>query len=193
MEYMHFARIALPLAIAVTFLSCMIYVVAQQSLRQSFDDTQIRTAEDTAALILAGAQPATVIPVQSVDIENSITPWVAIYSASGTVVASNGRYRDALPQPPAGVFTEIERPIASTSPVEEKRTWQPTEGVREGLVIVTAGENYVVAGRNLRELEDRIWNIALLITLGWFLTLATTLLAAWLAPRAEDFITYGRD
>lgn len=93
MYEMTYPRIALPLAIAVTLLSCMIYLVAQQSLRQSFDDTQIRAAEDAAALIRAGAKPAMIVPTQPVDIENSITSWIAVYSATGTVVASNGRYR----------------------------------------------------------------------------------------------------
>ncbi len=174
-------------------MSVLIYAVAQQDYRQTFDDPQVRVAEDTAARLRAGEKVTVIVPKDTVDISNSIAPWFAIYSATGTPLAASGLLGKALPQPPVTIFTDLTAQDASSTAAQTRITWQPAEGIRQAIVVVAAGDRFVVAGRNMREVEERIWHMELLVVLGWLVTLGSTLIAVWLGSRAEDFITYVRN
>jgi len=95
-------------------------------------------------------------------------------------VRLNGR----VPVPPPGVF-------AATRNVPEQRlTWQPTPGVRSAIVIRHYGGSspgFVLAGRSLREVEQRIARLIGIVTIMWAGALAFLLvyfgIAAGLAPR----------
>src|SRR5438270_7168527 len=57
----------LPVALAITVLSGLVYVAVQQDLRQGANDPQIQMAEDAAVQLEAGQQPAAVVGAGKVD------------------------------------------------------------------------------------------------------------------------------
>ena len=126
------------------FVCGLVYATVQQNYRQSLNDPQIQIAEDTAAALAGGSTPEEVVPAPGeVDIANSLAPWVAVYSATGTPLVSSGEENGDMPLPPKGVFdtstwhtyAEDGLPL-STPPNEDRVTWQSGAGVRQALVIV---------------------------------------------------------
>ena len=74
------------------------------------------------------------------------------------------------PELPAGV-------LDSTKQAGENRvTWQPTANVRIAAVIVPYKDGFVLAGRNLREVEVREAQVSLYAGLTWVLALVATLI-----------------
>ena len=61
-------------------------------------------AEDAAAQIVAGTSPSLAVPTGTVDIGNSLAPWVAVYNGYGGIIASNGTLSGSAPSLPQGVF-----------------------------------------------------------------------------------------
>jgi hypothetical protein len=183
----------IPLGIAITLLSGLIYVTVQQNYRQSLDDPQIQMAEDAANEIEAGVAPgAAAAGVQAIDIRNSLAPWIAVFDASGKMLVSSGSLEDKAIQLPAGVFdmdswhTYAEDGIRVPVPHNEDRfTWQPRPDVRQAVVLIAVPEDnsyvYVAAGRNMREVEDREAALTTMVGLGWLATLIATLCAQFIA------------
>lgn len=188
-------RVWAPLALAITLLSGLLYVVEQQHLRTSANDPQIYLAEDAAVRLKAGVKPVTFATKDPTDIGTSLAPWLAIYDATGTPIVSTGLLHETMPQVPRGVFVDLHSDAdayPAPSGKEHRLTWQPETDVRQAIVIVEAGEYTVVAGRSLREVEERVWQMESMIGIGWVITLLVTLLAVWLGSYAQDFITFSR-
>lgn len=143
----------LPLAVLVFTLSGLTYVAAQQVLRQGANDPQIQLAEDVASNIANGQNPTAVFSGPGkLNIASSLAPFVIIYDAAGKPLAGNGQLGGTMPTPPAGVFR------AALRLGESQVTWQPQRGVRIASVIKPYGgaqRGFVLAGRNLREVEAR--------------------------------------
>jgi hypothetical protein len=87
--------------------------------------------------------------------------------------------------PPAGVLE------AANTSGENRVTWQPNAKTRIAAVVVPvdAGGMYVVAGRSLTVVEERIDQLSQLAGLGWLATMALTLLAAVVAAWLEDRVS----
>jgi len=167
----------LPIAAAITALSGLFYVVAQQIYRQSANDPQIQLAEDTAAQLEAGAQPQALVGSNKVDIARSLAPFLIIYDDTGNPIASSAQLNGQTPSLPSGVFTDVRKSG------DDRITWQPQEGVRSATIITHfAGPHpgFVLAGRSLTEVEKRVDQLAPLVGLGWLSTLAGTLVACLL-------------
>ena len=168
-------RAWLPFALLVSACAGLIYVAVQQDLRQGADDPQIQIAEDAARAIEAGASADTIVPKQTVDAGVSLAPWVAVYDASGTLVASSGKLDGAALPIPQGFFNERtwEANKIHPSPAgdETRVTWEPETGVRHAVVIihmiVGPKGGYVVAGRSLRDVETREDMLTLETELWW--------------------------
>lgn len=157
----------LPLAIASTALSLMLYGGLQQSYRSSLDDPQQQIAEDTARVVAAGVDPKVLAPQNAAaEISASLATWMAFYDASLAPQATTGLLHGSIPTLPAGVFeTAHERGRYAF-------TWQPEPGVRQAVVIVPAGEKgFAVSGRNMRAVEGRIGEMQLMIMIGWAATM----------------------
>lgn len=168
----------LPIAAAITALSGLIYVVAQQTYRQSANDPQIQLAEDAAAQLEAGAQPQTLVSSNKVDMARSLAPFLIIYDDTGTPLASSVQLNGQTPYLPSGVFTD------ARNSGEDRLTWQPQEGVRSATIITHfAGPHpgFALSGRSLTEAEKRVDLLAPLVGLGWLATLAGSLLISILA------------
>ncbi|MEP6776035.1 MAG: hypothetical protein ABJA50_10615, partial [Chloroflexota bacterium] len=154
----------LPIAAAITALSGLVYVVAQQTYRQSANDPQIQLAEDAAAQLEAGAQPQALAGSNKVDIAHSLAPFLIIYDDTGSPIASSAQLNGQTPPLPLGVFTDARKSG------EDRITWQPQEGVRSATIITHfAGPHpgFVLSGRSLAETEHRIDQITPLVALAW--------------------------
>ncbi len=159
----------LPIAVVSSLLCGLFYVVTQQSYRQSANDPQIQMAEDTATLLGAGKPfaPSTHL----VDMATSLAPFIMVFDTKGNLEASEAVMDANLPNPPTGVFTFTQ------SHEENRVTWQPRPGVRIAAVIVAYKNGFVLAGRNLREVEKREDMLGMQILAGWIVTITASFAA----------------
>ena len=164
----------LPLAAALTGVFAFIYLTVQQDLRMGLNDPQIQMAEDAASALAAGQPVDALIPADApkVDMAKSLAPFLIIYDASGSPLASGALLNGQAPIPPAGVFDYVRQNG------EDRVSWQPAADVRSAAVIVgvNGGQaGFVLAGRSMREVEIRENNLSHLVALGWIACLAVTL------------------
>jgi len=175
-----------------TALLLVAYAIVQQDYRESLNDPQIQMAEDAAARLEAGAVPADIVPhgTPLISVRDSLAPWLAVYDANGQVLESSGELDGAPPRLPAGVFDPaawhalIIGHHLNNSPVGQDRfTWQPEPGVRQAVVLVATGDQkyFVAAGRNMREVEQRIEHEGELVFAGWLATLAALFAGCYVA------------
>jgi hypothetical protein len=168
----------IPLAVVITLMSGLVYVTMQQSQRIGANDPQIQMAEDVASALTAGKPLDSIVPAAQIDIATSLAPYVVVFDASGKTIASSGLLHNQLPTLPSGVFDYVRQRG------EDRITWQPEPGVRSATVVTSYGgaqPGFVLAGRSLREVENREDQFGLLIGLGWLGTLFATLVAVSLS------------
>ena len=166
----------LPFAVGITVVCGLVYVAVQQDLRLSANDPQIQLAEDAAAALEAGAAPASVVPTATVDVAGSLAPVVMVFDAQGALLAGSARLAGSPPALPPGVLTAV------AASGEERLSWQPTAGVRLAAVIVPVSGSsgpaaFVLAARNMREVERRITRVELYAGAAWAAGLVGTALA----------------
>lgn len=180
-----------PLAIAITGVCGLVYVTIQQNYRQSLNDPQIQMAEDAAAALAKGAVPASVVPRgETVDITRSLKPWIAVYDETGKPLESSGILDGVPPRPPLGIFKYMKGDVGDVIdirrvPAGEKRkrenriSWMPRSDVRSALIVawVPEAKQFVVAGRNMREVEDREERMGTTIFFAWTVLLGMTFIA----------------
>jgi hypothetical protein len=141
----------LPLAALAVGLCLLVHVSVQQVLRSGGDDPQVQMAEDAARALEAGAAPEALLP-PPVEVGKSLAPFLIILDDRASVRASSGTLDGKQVLPPAGILDFVR------SHGEERVTWQPGTGVRLATVVVRVAEpapGFVVAGRSLREVEER--------------------------------------
>ena len=162
-----------PYVIVVTILCGLIYVASQQNLRQGANDPQIQMAEDIAQKMEAGIAISDLALPENIDVSKSLAPFLIVFSESGNPIASSAELQGKTPIPPNGVF-------AFTKEYGEDRiTWQPAPDTRIAAVIIYyAGKNsgFVLAGRNLREIERREDRLTLYASLSWITILCALLI-----------------
>ncbi len=173
----------LPLAVLATGLAGTVYAVAQQGLRGGADSPQLQLAEDAARALDAGAAPETVTGPVSVDVANSLAPFVVVFDAQHQALAWSGQLDGARPAPPAGVLDH-----AVATGVPNRVTWQPRPGVRIATVTVAWRGGTVMAGRSLHEVE-RLEDQALLLVVAG---LAATLVGVAAASVVAALLVEGR-
>lgn len=174
----------LPIGVAVTMLIGVSYVFVQQSYRQSGNDPQIAVARDIAASLATGAPADQLVSREQVDPSKSLAPFVIVLDSGGKVVVSSMVLGSSTPLPPAGV-------LASAKASGENRvTWQPRADARIASVVVPVKGGpggYVVAGRSLRLVEERVDQLTQMAGLGWIGTIVLTflfvLLGDWMQER----------
>jgi len=195
-------------AVAVTLVLFVVYAVVQQVYRQGLNDPQIQMAEDAVLSLQQGAAPADIVSLSRaqtgaahttsiVDIAQSLAPWLVVYDANGQVLENTGQLDNAPPKLPSGVFdtsTWLAHPnglFYNQSPIFQTRfTWQPQPGVRQAIVLAQTPDHryFVAAGRNMREVEQRIEHLGEMIFLGWAATLGAMLIlgaAVWVSARQQ--------
>lgn len=161
-----------------TFVAGAGYLISQQVLRMSANDPQIQLAEDAANRVRSGEIPSAVIPERQIDMASSLAPFIIFYDDSGHPVAGSALLDRSIPAMPRGVFDYVR------SHGEDRVTWQPRPGVRIASVVTRTTGGFVVAGRNMREIELRESMVFELAVAIW-LMVNCVLLALWLLmPRA---------
>lgn len=177
MKHSYTIWVALLAAGIFTILCGLVMVTVQQNFRQNANDPQIQMAEDTASKLASGIGIKDLIPegAPSIQVDQSLAPFMIIYDAQGTDIARTGFLNSQTPKLPDGV-------LAASKSREVRVTWQPQAGVRLAAVIVSVNGGtggYVLAARNLREVEVReaklneqvlaAWIFGLLAILAWVL------------------------
>ncbi|MBI5878583.1 MAG: hypothetical protein HZB53_13120 [Chloroflexi bacterium] len=90
-QWKSIARVRFPLMAAIALLSGLSFVIAQQVMRQSANDSQIQMAEDAAQLLGAGTTPAQVDGAGAVEISQSLALYLIVFDSGGKVLASSAR------------------------------------------------------------------------------------------------------
>ena len=164
----------LPLAATVTFLCGVMYLLVQQTYRSNANDPQIQMAEDAAFDLSRGIDPKSLVSNSPVEISRSLKPFIIIYDDHDNGVAADGLLDQKIPMLPTGVLAY------ARDHAEDAVTWQPRSGVRSALVIeyVPKGsfQGFVVAGRSLREVENRESMLIKQIAFGWIVSLGLLLI-----------------
>lgn len=149
----------LPMALVISFSTILIYGGGQQSYRQNADDPQIQIARDTAWWLHAGRPMEQLLPKEPVAIETSLASYLIIFDTTGQALTGTGQLHGQLPTVPYGVLD------VADEEGENRVTWQPEPGVRSAIVVVPyqygATRGYVLAGRSLMMVEDRIGQLGL--------------------------------
>ncbi len=162
----------LPLAAACIGICGLIYVAVQQNYRQSLNDPQIQLTQDMANGLLAGKQASEVVPQDYLfDLHKSLATFMGVYDANGTPIQTTAFINSAPPKPPFGVFQHAKQSG------ENRVTWQLDPSTRIALVVRYVPGNpdyYVLAGRNMREVESRIDNLTAMLGLGLLIILVAT-------------------
>jgi len=159
----------LPYAVVISAFCMLVYSAVQQSYRQNANDPQIQMAEDAADALTAGQSVDALVPMEKVSVAKSLAPFLIVYDANGNEVASSVVLDGQTPGLPDGV-------LDSTQTMRENRvTWQPRAGVRVAAVIVAYKDGYVLAGRNLREVEKREDQTFTFAAITWVLAMVATL------------------
>ncbi len=173
-----------PFAFLATVLALTAYATVQQVYRSSANDPQIQMAEDAAAKLAGGAPLTVVVPGEIVDMTGSLAPYLIVFNEIGAPVAASGRLNGRVPVPPAGVFA-----VARRVP-EQRLTWQPTRDARSAIVVRHYGGSnpgFVLAGRSLREVEQRVARLAASVFMMWAGAIGVLLVyfgaVSWLAAR----------
>ena len=164
-------RVWLPFAVTISAFCLLVYVTVQQTYRQGADDPQIQMANDAVNALIHGQSAEGLVSPAKVSVADSLTPFLIIYDATGKVLASSATLDGQSPLLPAGVLN-------STKSLGENRiSWQPKAGVRIATVIVSFPEGFVLAGRNLREVEQREAQLSAFAGLTWVLAMLGTLVS----------------
>jgi len=103
----------------------------------------------------------------------SLSPFVIAYDDQGRPLASQAQLDGKTPVPPSGVFDFVRQHG------EERVSWQPILGNSHGVRIAAvvqrvngAHPGFVLAGRNMREVEARIDLVQQMAALTWIGMLA---------------------
>ena len=162
---------AVVLAGISTILALALYAIPQQVLRQGANDPQIAMASDLAVYLNQygvndGLRqgPLTLHGSAIVDMANSLSPFLVVYDDEGRALGSTGQLGGQTPAPPKGVFDYVR------SHGEERVSWQPRHDVRIAAVVERVGgaqPGFVLAGRNMREVEARQGHVFNMAGLAW--------------------------
>jgi hypothetical protein len=167
-----------------TVLALALYGIPQSVLRSGANDPQVQLAGDLAAHLQEGVPIAEAMPHASIDLARSLSPFLIAYDKDGRPLASQATLDGATPVLPRGVFDYVGRHG------EDRITWQPRPHLRIAAIVerVDGGQGgYVVAGRSMREVENRIDNVQKMAGLAWLgmlgLILAGTVAFGWYTRR----------
>ena len=161
----------LAIAIIITVLSGLIYATVQQSYRSGANDPQLQLAKDIAFALKNNRSIDQLLPKNTIEISESLAPFVVLYDNNGEPVQSTGMLDGHLPKIPRGVFD------FTKENKEDVLTWQPRKGVRMAMVVESVQSSniaFVAAGRSLKEVERRESNHIKMVLIGWVICLGVT-------------------
>lgn len=162
----------LPIAVVVSVLSGLIYLVGQQNLRLGANDPQIQMAEDLAEGLAAGKKVEDVVEKKEIEISTSLATYIVVFDEEGKILRSQALLDGKEITIPKGI-------LSYTKAFSENRvTWQPRAGVRSAVVVAryNSGKSigFVMVGRSLREVEKREGLLLIQVLIGWGVAMAAT-------------------
>ncbi len=161
-------RIWLPFAVVISAFCLLAYTTVQQALRQGLNDPQIQMAEDTAYALNNGATVDSVMAGSKVEMSRSLAPFIDIYDMNGNSVAGSGLLNGQLPVYPKGALDTAKQNG------DNRVTWQPNADVRIASVVVPYNDGFVMAGRNMHEVEQSESQTELFAGVTWLLAVSVT-------------------
>jgi hypothetical protein len=135
-------------------------------------------AEDMAKGLTDGQNVDVLFPRAQVDIASSLSPYVVVFDETGGALASSGLLYDKMPALPSGVLEYVRQNG------EDRITWQPEPGVRSAIIVTRysgSQSGFVMAGRSLKEVENRVTQLEMLIGIGWLGSCGAALVAVTLS------------
>jgi len=168
MKFKNIFKLWLPFAVVITAFSMLAYASVQQVYRQGANDPQIQMANDAADALNSDSSIDSIVPQEKVSFAKSLAPFYVIYDTEGKPVTGSGVLDGNLPEIPKGVLDNAKQMG------ENRRTWQPNDSVRIASVVVPYKDGFVLAGRNLREVEAREAQVSGFAGTTWILAMIAT-------------------
>lgn len=153
----------------VSVIFATIYGVIQYNIRSAADDPQLQISQDEAQNLTNGMTPQGVVG-NAIPIDKSLSPFTIVYFRDGTVAASSAALEGKVPKLPIGVLK------STTEKKSHRVTWEPKKGVRIATVVTATPTYYVLAGRNIREIERREQTSLFIVVAGWLVAVSVLLL-----------------
>ena len=158
--------------IIVTVIIGLVYVAVQQTYRTAANDPQTEILSALKERMENGVVP---VPPDSgsLDLEKSLSVFVAAYDSTGSALWSTGYLQGNKPHLPLSLFQQ------AGINGEHWVTWQPQRGVRMsiGIMAVNGGPvSYIVAGRSLKLVEQRVSKLLTLIFVCWLICICVILI-----------------
>lgn len=173
----------LPFVYLITVFCLLTFITAQQLLLQNANDPQIQISEDVAAQIEGGQDPKGIAELSKINMAKSLSPFVIVFGADKKVIANESELNGSEVLPPAGTLDGAEKKGSN------RFSWEPEKGTRIAAVITKYKDGYVLAGRNMREIEKRINLIGLLIAAAWFMITVGMLAVVLLKQRLKKALS----
>lgn len=166
-------------ALLLTIISLLIYVSVQQSYRTAANDPQIAIATEINSRLTKGESLQKFFE-DTIDIQNSLLPFITIYDSAKRPVRSSGKLSGEFLKIPSGVFNNINKGVWKSI------TTQPQKDVRLAMVILrTVNDQYITVGRSLLEVEKRETALIKMISIAWIIMQAVLLLQLLLVRNRE--------
>lgn len=167
-------RLWLPFAVSITMLCALMYVAVQQNYRNGLNDPQIQIAEDFATNFKTKDDAAGLDQSGKTDISSSLATFGIAYDKEGKAIGSSAVLNGQTPTLPNGTLAEADKSGQNIF------TWEPQKGVRLAAVVNKAEGGYILIGRNMREGEKRINELAIMVGVGYLATLLATFVSIYL-------------
>jgi hypothetical protein len=145
----------------VTFTSLLVYVATQQVLRLGANEIPAELAAEISINLENSNSPKDAVPGEITDISKSPGTFVMVFDKDKNLIASSAVMGKDKPAYPKGVLDYVDKNS------EDRVTWQPQEGLRFATIAIKAGDNYIVAGRSLKETEKLIRTVGNLVFYAW--------------------------
>ena len=156
----------IPLGIAVTLLCLLMYLSLQQMYRNNLNDPQIQVSQEVKEALDAGTAPKDLIsPGSQINIEDSLSTFLIVYGKDKKPIAATGRLEDKVPVLSEDIFMRVDKNG------EVRTTWEPKNKVHIASVIQKSNEYYILVGRSMKEIENRILVLGIQILIAWVATL----------------------
>ena len=169
----------LPLAVTITALAGTYYIGLLQSYRLGADDPQAQYIVDlTKELKTTDDAKSLAAPEgQKIKVNESLNVFAMAYDKDGNVVASSAEIDGKDPALPNGTISNANKYGQS------RFTWSPAKDVKIAAIISKTDWGYVLIGRNIREITNRIKVHNLVSFFGLLVALGSSLMVTVMVER----------
>ena len=147
----------------ITVIFGAIYGAGQQIYRANANDPQVEVIDQLSQIIKQDVPlEAIVNGEEAIDLHESLSLFVMIFDAEKKLAGASAKIDGESPIPPSEAFD-----IAKQKG-EYRFTWEPKDGVRIAAVLAPVDDKgYALAGKSLAEIDQRIYNLTLMVVVGW--------------------------